>query len=118
MNDDEARKQIRQMCAFILQEATEKATEIKIRVCLAMPPPARNRIRCARAAHLCQCVRPQSSYPYDLIHALRACLYLCSPVQTEHDFNLDKQTLVHKGRLRLEEEFAKKVKDLEVQKRM
>lgn len=38
--------------------------------------------------------------------------------QTEHDFNLEKQTLVHEAKLNIQEEFAKKEKDLEVQERI
>jgi len=60
--------QIRQMVNFILQEAHEKANEIR--------------------------------------------------VKTEHDFNLEKQTLVHEAKLAIQEEFAKKEKDREIQERI
>lgn len=40
------------------------------------------------------------------------------PRQTQHDFELDRQTRVHKGKLRIDEEFVRKEKDLEVKKRM
>lgn len=63
-----ASDQIRQMVNFILQEAHEKANEIR--------------------------------------------------VKTEHDFNLEKQTLVHEAKLNIQEEFAKKEKDREVQERI
>mmetsp|Transcript_9410 Transcript_9410/g.13356 ORF Transcript_9410/g.13356 Transcript_9410/m.13356 type:complete len:221 (-) Transcript_9410:330-992(-) len=63
-----ASDQIRQMVNFILQEAHEKANEIR--------------------------------------------------VKTEHDFNLEKQTLVHEAKLAIQEEFAKKEKDREVQERI
>jgi len=63
-----AHDQIRQMVNFILQEAHEKANEIR--------------------------------------------------VKTEHDFNLEKQTLVHEAKLRIQDEFAKKEKDREVQERI
>mmetsp|Transcript_25500 Transcript_25500/g.37410 ORF Transcript_25500/g.37410 Transcript_25500/m.37410 type:complete len:222 (+) Transcript_25500:103-768(+) len=63
-----ASDQIRQMVNFILQEAHEKANEIR--------------------------------------------------VKTEHDFNLEKQTLVHEAKLSVQEEFAKKEKDREVQERI
>jgi V-type H+-transporting ATPase subunit E len=63
-----ATDQIRQMVNFILQEAHEKANEIR--------------------------------------------------VKTEHDFNLEKQTLVHEAKLSIQEEFAKKEKDREVQERI
>uniref|UniRef100_A0A6U0FKI3 V-type proton ATPase subunit E n=1 Tax=Helicotheca tamesis TaxID=374047 RepID=A0A6U0FKI3_9STRA len=63
-----ASDQIRQMVNFILQEAHEKANEIR--------------------------------------------------VKTEHDFNLEKQTLVHEAKLNVQEEFAKKEKDREVQERI
>ena len=38
--------------------------------------------------------------------------------QTEHDFNLEKQTLVHEAKLNVQDEFAKKEKDREVQERI
>jgi V-type H+-transporting ATPase subunit E len=60
--------QIRQMVNFILQEAHEKANEIR--------------------------------------------------VKTEHDFNLEKQTLVHEAKLNIQDEFTKKEKDREVQERI
>mmetsp|Transcript_24704 Transcript_24704/g.40886 ORF Transcript_24704/g.40886 Transcript_24704/m.40886 type:complete len:222 (-) Transcript_24704:117-782(-) len=63
-----ASDQIRQMVNFILQEAHEKANEIR--------------------------------------------------VKTEHDFNLEKQTLVHEAKLNIQEEFRKKEKDREVQERI
>jgi len=63
-----ASDQIRQMVNFILQEAHEKANEIR--------------------------------------------------VKTEHDFNLEKQTRVHEAKLSIQEEFAKKDKDREIQERI
>jgi len=63
-----ASDQIRQMVNFILQEAHEKANEIR--------------------------------------------------VKTEHDFNLEKQTLVHEAKLSIQEEFAKKEKDRDIQERI
>ena len=39
-------------------------------------------------------------------------------VQTEHDFNLEKQMLVHNGKIKIQEEFAQKEKDLEIQQRV
>ena len=63
-----AHDQIRQMVNFILQEAHEKANEIR--------------------------------------------------VKTEHDFNLEKQTLVHEAKLAIQDEFAKKEKDREIQDRI
>mmetsp|Transcript_27211 Transcript_27211/g.35682 ORF Transcript_27211/g.35682 Transcript_27211/m.35682 type:complete len:222 (-) Transcript_27211:232-897(-) len=60
--------QIRQMVNFILQEAHEKANEIRLK--------------------------------------------------TEHDFNLEKQMLVHNAKLRIQEEYSQKDKDLEVQERI
>lgn len=63
-----AHDQIRQMVNFILQEAHEKANEIR--------------------------------------------------VKTEHDFNLEKQTLVHEAKLNIQDEFAKKEKDREIQDRI
>ncbi len=63
-----ASDQIRQMVNFILQEAHEKANEIR--------------------------------------------------VKTEHDFNLEKQTRVHEAKLSIQEDFAKKEKDREIQERI
>lgn len=63
-----ATDQIRQMVNFILQEAHEKANEIR--------------------------------------------------VKTEHDFNLEKQTLVHEAKLAVQDEFARKEKDREIQERI
>lgn len=63
-----ASDQIRQMVNFILQEAHEKANEIR--------------------------------------------------VKTEHDFNLEKQTLVHEAKLNIQDEFTKKEKDREIQERI
>jgi V-type H+-transporting ATPase subunit E len=63
-----ASDQIRQMVNFILQEAHEKANEIR--------------------------------------------------VKTEHDFNLEKQTLVHEAKLNIQDDFAKKEKDREIQERI
>jgi len=39
-------------------------------------------------------------------------------VKTEHDFNLEKQTLVHEAKLSIQDVFAKKEKDHEVQERI
>ena len=39
-------------------------------------------------------------------------------MQTEHDFNLEKQTLVHEAKLNIQEEFNKKEKDREIQERI
>mmetsp|Transcript_15705 Transcript_15705/g.15844 ORF Transcript_15705/g.15844 Transcript_15705/m.15844 type:complete len:221 (-) Transcript_15705:84-746(-) len=39
-------------------------------------------------------------------------------IKTEHDFNLEKQMLVHNGKLKIQEEFAQKEKDLEIQQRV
>ena len=63
-----AANQIRQMVNFILQEAHEKANEIRIK--------------------------------------------------TEHDFNLEKQMVVHNAKLRIQEEYAKKERDREVEDRI
>jgi len=60
--------QIRQMVNFILQEAHEKANEIRIK--------------------------------------------------TEHDFNLEKQMIVHNAKLKIQEEYEKKDKNREIQKRI
>jgi V-type H+-transporting ATPase subunit E len=39
-------------------------------------------------------------------------------IKTEHDFNLEKQLLVHNGKLKIQEEYAQKEKDLEVEQRV
>lgn len=49
-------------------------------------------------------------------HTLAFFLWL--PEQTEHDFNLEKQTLVHEAKLSIQDEFAKKEKDREIQERI
>jgi len=39
-------------------------------------------------------------------------------IKTDHDFNLEKQNLVHNGKLKVQEEYAQKEKDLEIQQRV
>jgi hypothetical protein len=39
-------------------------------------------------------------------------------LQTDHDFNLERQNLVHAGKQRVQEEYAQKAKDLEIQQRV
>lgn len=39
-------------------------------------------------------------------------------LQTEHDFNLEKQTLVHEAKLNIQDEFTKKEKDQEIKERI
>lgn len=39
-------------------------------------------------------------------------------IKTDHDFNLEKQNLVHNGKLRVQEEYTQKHKDLEVEQRV
>jgi len=39
-------------------------------------------------------------------------------IKTDHDFNLEKQNLVHNGKLKVQEEYAQKEKDLEVEQRV
>lgn len=39
-------------------------------------------------------------------------------VKTEHDFNLEKQTLVHEAKLNIQDEFTKKEKEKEIQDRI
>ncbi|CAI5740869.1 unnamed protein product [Hyaloperonospora brassicae] len=68
MNASDADRQIKQMVNFILQEAHEKANEIRIK--------------------------------------------------TEHDFNLEKQLLVHNAKLKIQEEYKRKEKEREVNKRI
>jgi len=64
----DANDRIKQMVNFILQEAQEKANEIRIK--------------------------------------------------TEHDFNLEKQLLVHNSKLKIQEEFKQKYHDREIQERI
>lgn len=45
-------------------------------------------------------------------------LFFCHYLQTEHDFNLEKQTLVHEAKLRIQDDFTKKEKDNEVKERI
>lgn len=68
MNASDADRQIKQMVNFILQEAQEKANEIRIK--------------------------------------------------TEHDFNLEKQMLVHNAKLKIQQEYARKEKEREINKRI
>uniref|UniRef100_M4C544 V-type proton ATPase subunit E n=1 Tax=Hyaloperonospora arabidopsidis (strain Emoy2) TaxID=559515 RepID=M4C544_HYAAE len=68
MNAGDADRQIKQMVNFILQEAHEKANEIRIK--------------------------------------------------TEHDFNLEKQLLVHNAKLKIQDEYKRKEKEREVNKRI
>lgn len=39
-------------------------------------------------------------------------------IKTEHDFTLEKQNLVHQGKIKIQEEYAQKEKDLEIQRRV
>jgi len=39
-------------------------------------------------------------------------------IKTDHDFNLQKQNLIHAGKLAAQEEYAQKEKDLEIQERV
>jgi V-type H+-transporting ATPase subunit E len=66
--ESDSQRQVKQMVNFIMQEAQEKASELRIK--------------------------------------------------TDHDFNLEKQQLVHNGKLKIQEEYAQKQKDLEIQQRV
>jgi V-type H+-transporting ATPase subunit E len=66
--ESDSQRQVKQMVAFIMQEASEKVNEIRIK--------------------------------------------------TDHDFNLEKQQLVHNGKLKVQEEYTRKQKDLEIQERV
>lgn len=68
MDSSDADRQIKQMVNFILQEAHEKANEIRIK--------------------------------------------------TEHDFNLEKQMLVHNAKIKIQEEYSRKTKEREINKRI
>mmetsp|Transcript_104944 Transcript_104944/g.205877 ORF Transcript_104944/g.205877 Transcript_104944/m.205877 type:complete len:222 (+) Transcript_104944:77-742(+) len=39
-------------------------------------------------------------------------------IKTDHDFNLEKQNLVHAGKLKVQEEYAQKEKDLDIEQRV
>eukprot|EP01040_Poterioochromonas_malhamensis_P012530 gene12530-13714_t len=39
-------------------------------------------------------------------------------IKTEHDFNIEKQNLVHNGKLKVQEDYTQKQKDLEVEQRV
>jgi len=39
-------------------------------------------------------------------------------IKTDHDFNLEKQNLVHSGKLKVQEEYAQKIKDLEIEQKV
>ena len=39
-------------------------------------------------------------------------------IKTEHDFTLERQNLVHHGKIKIQEEYAQKEKDLEIQQRV
>eukprot|EP00597_Dinobryon_sp_UTEXLB2267_P001271 CAMPEP_0170079884 /NCGR_PEP_ID=MMETSP0019_2-20121128/16157_1 /TAXON_ID=98059 /ORGANISM="Dinobryon sp., Strain UTEXLB2267" /LENGTH=221 /DNA_ID=CAMNT_0010293571 /DNA_START=56 /DNA_END=721 /DNA_ORIENTATION=- len=39
-------------------------------------------------------------------------------LKTDHDFNLEKQNLVHNGKLKIQEEYNQKEKDLEIEQRV
>lgn len=44
--------------------------------------------------------------------------FLSCRLQTEHDFNIEKQSLVHNGKLKVQEDYTQKNKDLEVEQRV
>jgi V-type H+-transporting ATPase subunit E len=54
----------------------------------------------------------------DSVLTCRLSFLLFTQLQTEHDFNLEKQTLVHEAKLNIQDEFAKKEKDREIQERI
>ena len=191
-----ASDQIRQMVNFILQEAHEKANEIRVKVCrilnqkqnfggnlrrrghddnttkqqykrsfgISMKLGEGNRSATSKRSKQQQLLRRQS-WPWSsenlsvsgvpalqnlgasarffiaifvfLRHSYFCCsnnedvntttflphllsLLLMLPIikQTEHDFNLEKQTLVHEAKLSIQDVFAKKEKDHEVQERI
>lgn len=45
------------------------------------------------------------------------CVCVCS-CQTEHDFNLEKQMLVHNATVKINEEYSQKEKNKEIEERM
>lgn len=88
--NSESSRQIKQMVNFIMQEAHEKVNEIRIKV------------------------------KEDLTFMITLMTFgnIISPVQTEHDFNIEKQNLVHNGKLKVQEDYTQKQKDLEVEQRV
>ena len=90
MSADSSR-QIKQMVNFIMQEAHEKVNELKIKV---LPLTQLYRITLSTLR--------QNNQTF----------------QTDHDFNLEKQNLVHNGKLRIQEEYVQKEKDLEIEQRV
>ena len=86
--ETESQRQVKQMVNFIMQEANEKVNEIRIKV-------------------------SQKYYDY-----LESTFILESTFQTDHDFNLEKQQLIHNGKLKVQEEYSRKQKELEVQERV
>jgi V-type H+-transporting ATPase subunit E len=89
MSADSSR-QIKQMVNFIMQEAHEKVNELKIKVNFVF-----------------KVILTTTHYYRNII---------C--IQTDHDFNLEKQNLVHNGKLRIQEEYVQKEKDLEIEQRV
>jgi len=57
------------------------------------------------------------AHPYDCSSNLISTIQPLQQ-QTEHDFNLEKQTLVHEAKLNIQDEFTKKEKDREIQERI
>ena len=90
--ETESQRQVRQMVNFIMQEANEKVNEIKIMVLNL------------------------NQYSVSQFYCEIYCIIYHS--QTDHDFNLEKQQLIHNGKLKVQEEFNKKMKDLEIQERV
>ncbi len=39
-------------------------------------------------------------------------------IKTDHDFNLEKQQLIHNVKLKVQEEYSRKQKELEIQERV
>ena len=105
-------RQIKQMVNFIMQEAHEKVNEIKIKVIFIY--------RGVYYFYVYIILDLYGDYNYfanSLIY-FSMIIIIIIVCQTEHDFNLEKQNLVHNGKLRVQEEYAQKEKDLEIQQRM
>ena len=114
------------MVNFIMQEAHEKGNEIKIKV---GAPSYTNKAGGERWISLNHFLRelkwysgrlPTLAYWDSIFILCKVSLnFLFSDVpQTDHDFNLEKQQLVHNGKLKVQEEYAQKEKDLEVEQRV
>lgn len=90
------------MVNFIMQEAQEKVQELNIKV---------------RQNRYVMITNTGNKLTWQTL-TLIAFMTSCMNNQTEHDFNLEKQKLVREGKLKLDDEYVQKEKDLEIQQRV